>query len=132
MDDLSLNKNVIMIAPLVGLIMLLPGRLFVNFLYRKFRRLPGSQEPYYWDVFESVRFFASLVAFFECTLYAGGWLLGHTEVVAIVLGLKIAPVIKEWSDPQPLGRAMFNIWLSANFFNVIGSILIAELLSQVV
>ena len=105
-----------------------PIRLVMNHFWREYYRLPGSVELFGpSDLNDKSRYFSKWVGIVERFVYVASWLLGKPEAIAIILALKAAPSIKEWSEGKALGRALFNIWLIGNLISIIGSIFIAEL-----
>jgi hypothetical protein len=100
----------------------------MNRLWARFYSLPGAHEAYVTSaVHNTVLPFTQGIGILERFVYAASWILGHPETIAIILALKAAPAVKEWSDQRALGRAMFNLWLIGNLCSVIGSVLVAEL-----
>jgi len=97
-------------------------------LWRKYRTLPGSEQQIgAKDIHNMVQPYITLLGILERMVYTGGWLLEAPEIIAVVLALKAAPSLKEWSETKIMGRALFNVWLIGNLISVIGSVLIAEL-----
>ncbi|SRR5258706_9943814 len=122
------------IAPLVaGLVGQFPVQWLLNYLWRRFYALPGSEESVGTkDVYKATRLFITVLGFFERVVYSGSWLLGSPEIIAVILALKVTPSLKEWSENKMLGRAQFNIWLTGNLMNIIESVLIAEMVRAIV
>ena len=110
-----------------GLLGHLPTRWLMDYLWRKFYTIPDAEKPVGGrDTYKDVQIFIKLLGILERAVYAGGWLLGKAEVIAVILALKATPSLKEWSENKALGRALFNIWLIGNLVNIIESILFAE------
>jgi hypothetical protein len=123
------NLSCVIVACLVsGLIWHFPTRWVVNRLWIRYYTLPGSEKQTGGkDIHNKVQLFIKFLGVLERIIYAGSWLLGAPEIIAVVLALKAAPSLKEWSESKIMGRVQFNLWLIGNFISIIGSVLIAEL-----
>jgi hypothetical protein len=120
--------SVIVACPVAGLIWHFPTRWIVSRLWRSYYALPGSEEQIGGKhIHDAVQPYIRFLGILERMLYAGSWLLGAPEIIALVLALKAAPSLKEWSETKIMGRAQFNLWLIGNLISIIGSVLIAEL-----
>ncbi len=89
-------------------------------------RLLGEKE----DIFNKKEIFTSVTGIVERIAYAGGWLFGKPEIIAVILAMKTAPVLKEWEMDKMLGRTQFNIWLVGNILSVLSAVSIAQLLTE--
>lgn len=98
---------------------------------KRFDEVPGTDRldlPH--ETVEKVYFLVAWVGVLERIVYVASWLYGHPEAIAIILALKAAPSLKEWSEHQSLGRAMFNKWLIGNLLSVLLAVLTAELVQM--
>ncbi len=124
----SLLLTALVASVTAGLIWHFPTNWLMKCLWKKFYTLPNSgQQIGGEDIHRAVQPFIILLGIIERMVYAGSWLLGAPQVIGLVLALKAAPLLKEWSDAKVVGRTQFNIWLTGNLFSIMGSVLIAEL-----
>lgn len=111
-----------------GLLWHIPTKWIVSRLWQCYYKLPKGEEQIGGkELHEKVQIFVMLLGVLERMLYAGSWLFGTPEIIAVVLLIKAAPQLKEWEEDKVMGRAQYNVWLIGNLISIIGSVLIAEL-----
>lgn len=123
----------VVIASVIAAFLSLVTGCVVRRLWSEFRKkVPGAKDLVPVDnVYESIQPFVRWLGGLECAIYSAALLLGSPEMIAVILALKAAPHLKEWSEKQAPGRTMFNIWLIGNLMNVAISTVVAGVAAAV-
>lgn len=78
---------------------------------------------------EKTKHIPAFLGVLERIIYAGGFLSGHAEIIAVLLGLKILPSLREHKgETKMVGWAVQNMYTVGALLSLVQAILIAGLI----
>src|SRR5712692_7318982 len=121
---MSLTIDLVVEAVLASISAAVIGHLILSRvmprLHKWYHELIGSDEELAENAIgRRVERITATVGIIERSIYASARIIGKPEVILVILGLKAAPALREWSERRTLGRTQFNIWLIGNLLFII-------------